>query len=94
MSSFSGDGTLAGAPDETDSVVFIPNISVTGSLFLGENAPSLIFTNTFDVPGGVITPTTPVDTVDFTFQGVRTSVFGQGAGGGTTTAASTSTTGG
>lgn len=82
MSAFNGEGFLSSSPDETNSVIFIPEISVTGSLSLTGSA-SLIFTNSFVVPGSTIVPPVPPDTVPFTFNGVRTSIFAQGSGGGT-----------
>lgn len=87
MSAFSGTGRLSGSPDETNSVVFIPEISVTGSLSIGAGA-TLIFTNTFVVPGSSVVPAVEPDYVSFSFKGVRTSIFAQGTGGTTTTTTS------
>lgn len=85
MSAFSGSGSISSAPDETNRVIFIPEISVTGSLAIGENA-NLIFTNDFVVPGSDIIPDEPAPAVDFDFEGVRTSIFAQGSGGAATAA--------
>jgi len=84
MSAFKGEGTVAGAPNETNTVVLIPDVSITGDLFIGDDV-SLVFTNVFEVPGGDLIPEDPVETATFKFSGVRTSVVAQGSGGTTPT---------
>lgn len=71
MSVFSGNGTISPAPAQTNTVVGI-NEPPTGSLVPGP-AIDVVVTN-FIIPGSSIVPS------DFTFEGVRTSVFAQGTG--------------
>jgi hypothetical protein len=66
MSAFSGSGNIAPAPTETNTVVLIQ----TNALGAGT-----IQIEPIVVPGSTIVPS------DFTFQGVRTSIFAQGQGG-------------
>jgi len=81
MSAFSGKGAIAPAPVETNTVILIQTNS--GSV----GAPvDQVTIDPFVIPGSSITPT------DFTYEGVRTSIFAQGAGGGTGTQAAASST--
>ncbi len=74
MSVFSGEGSITPAPAETNTVVLIQTNQVgTGQVLI---------TN-FVIDASAIAPT------DFTFQGVRSSIFAQGSGGTTTTTTST-----
>jgi hypothetical protein len=74
MSAFSGKGSIAPAPEETNTVILIQTNS--GSV----DAPvDQVTIEPFVIPGSSITPS------DFTYEGVRTSIFAQGAGGGTGT---------
>ncbi len=84
MSAFSGDGSISPAPAETNTVVLIQTNSNDGVIITdGDVVGSSDVTVTpFVIPGSSITPT------DFTFEGVRTSVFAQGSG---TAASATST---
>lgn len=67
MSYFSGKGQITPAPAETNTVILIQtNNSV--------NPPPPVVIEPFIIPGSAIPET------DFTFQGVRTSVFAQGSG--------------
>lgn len=70
MSYFSGKGTITPSPAEDNTVILINTNSTSGGTIVV--AP-------FTIPGSTITET------DFTFEGVRTSVFAQGSGSGTTT---------
>jgi len=74
MSAFSGKGAIAPAPVETNTVILIQTNA--GSV----DAPvDQVTIEPFVIPGSSITPS------DFTYEGVRTSIFAQGAGGGTGT---------
>lgn len=70
MSYFSGKGTITPAPEEENTVVLINT---------NNNSGGTIVIAPFTIPGSTIAET------DFTFQGVRTSVFAQGTGTTTTT---------
>jgi hypothetical protein len=76
MSAFEGDGQIAPANTETNTVIGIAQ-NTTAAVVV--NALDVVVTN-FEIPGSNIIPTT------FEFKGVRTSLFAQGSGGGTTTA--------
>ena len=80
MSYFSGKGSITPAPAETNTVILIQTNS--DSL----NPPPPVVIEPFIIPGSNITPT------DFTFEGVRTSVFAQGSGSATTTTGTSSST--
>lgn len=73
MSAFNGKGTISPAPAEDNTVVLINTNSTSGGTVV--IAP-------FTIPGSTIVET------DFTFEGVRTSVFAQGSGSTTTTTSS------
>jgi hypothetical protein len=84
MSVFSGKGHIAPAPIETNTVILIQTNN-SGAVF-GNNVnvqSSDVTVTPFIIPGSAITAT------NFTFEGVRTSIFAQGAGGQGTAAAST-----
>ncbi|HEY8899882.1 MAG TPA: hypothetical protein VIM61_05680 [Chthoniobacterales bacterium] len=78
MSAFRGKGNITPAPAETNTVVLIQTNSNDNSLVIVDNGSSLntedVTVTPFIIPGSAITPT------DFTFEGVRTSVFAQGSG--------------
>jgi hypothetical protein len=84
MSAFQGHGNIAPAPSETNSIVLIQTNNGNG-IVVGDNVnvqSSDVTVTPFIVAGSNITPT------DFTFEGVRTSIFAQGSGGQVGTAAS------
>ena len=90
LSAFSGDGQITSAPSETNTILFVPDISVTGSLAIGDGA-TLVFTNQFVVPGGSLDADPAVVPNFYTFQGVRNSTIAQGSFTGGTTAAGSTT---
>lgn len=69
MSAFSGKGNVAPAPVETNTVILIQTNS--GNFNLSTNEVTI---DPFVIPGSSIAPT------NFTFEGVRTSIFAQGTG--------------
>jgi len=76
MSAFQGHGNIAPAPSETNSIVLIQTNNNDGIIITTGNVTSSDVTVTpFIVAGSNITPT------NFTFEGVRTSIFAQGSGG-------------
>jgi hypothetical protein len=77
MSVFSGDGKITPSPLETNTVVGINQ---------GAIDPIVVVVVPFTIPGSAIPET------DFTFQGVRTSIFAQGSGSSSTSTTSSSTT--
>lgn len=82
MSAFRGKGNITPAPAETNTVVLIQTND--SGIIIADNAnvqSSDVTVTPFTIPGSSITPT------EFTFEGVRTSVFAQGSG----TAASATT---
>ncbi len=85
LSSFSGDGQVTSAAAETNTVIFIPDVSITGNSIVPDN---LVFTNSFVIPGGNLQPDPTVIPNPFTFQGVRSSVIAQGTATGAGTATS------
>jgi hypothetical protein len=91
MAAFQGKGNITPAPTETNSIVLIQTNSDNG---IFDFNPAVVTTNgsvqssdvtvtPFVVSGSNITPT------NFTFEGVRTSIFAQGSGGTIGTAAQT-----
>jgi len=85
MAAFQGDGNIAPAPTETNSIVLIQT-NGGNDLVVGDNVnvqSSDVTVTPFVVSGSNITPT------NFTFEGVRTSIFAQGSGGTVGTAAQT-----
>lgn len=81
MSAFNGNGAVTGAPNETNTVIVIPDPSTA---VISGAQPAVTITN-FIVPGGSLDPDPDASQYKFTFEGVRTSVTAQGSGGGTTT---------
>lgn len=85
MAAFNGNGKVSPAPLETNTVVLIQTNNFNSSIILVDSNSSLgqnggVTVTPFVIPGSSIPDT------DFTFEGVRTSVFAQS----TTTAAPTS----
>ncbi len=86
MSYFNGTGTVNPSPVETNTIVLIQTNN--NSAVFGDNInvqSSDVTVTPFVIPGSSITPT------DFTFEGVRNSVFAQGSGGAATTTTTTAT---
>jgi hypothetical protein len=84
VSAFQGDGTIGPAASETNTVIFIPDLSDFDFIGIGTNS-NIIFTTSFVLPGS------DIDEIQFTFNGIRTSTI---AGAGTTSAALTPTANG
>ncbi len=88
MSAFNGKGHITPAPVETNTVILVQTNENNGIVVAGNgssiNSDDVTITP-FVIPGSSITPT------NFTFEGVRTSIFAQAAGG-QTAAATTPTT--
>ncbi len=72
MSAFSGTGNIGPAKAEDINIVAIAENTAEVTL-----APPIVVTN---VP--ITIPASTIASADFTFEGVRTSVFAQGSGGG------------
>ncbi|MDD5198685.1 MAG: hypothetical protein PHC88_02695 [Terrimicrobiaceae bacterium] len=77
LSAFNGKGNISPAPAETNTVVLVNTNS--GSVFVDSGGGGTVIIDPFIIPGSSIVPT------DFTFEGVRTSVFAQGTGTGAAT---------
>ncbi len=79
MSAFSGTGQITSAPNETNTIVFVPDVQID-DLFIGVGGEvSLVFTNSFVVPGGSLEPDPNSVPIEFSFEGVRNSVIAQGS---------------
>jgi hypothetical protein len=83
MAAFNGNGKVTPAPVETNTVILIQTNNLNDSLVIVDSNSSLasqdVTVTPFVIPGSSIPPT------DFTFEGVRTSVFAQATGTVTTT---------
>jgi hypothetical protein len=89
MAAFNGKGTIGPAPTETNTVVLIQTNNFNDALIIVDSNSSLsqdVTVTPFVVNGSNITQS------NFTFEGVRTSVFSQGSGVASTTAGSTAPT--
>jgi hypothetical protein len=78
MAAFNGKGNISPSPEETNSVILIQTNNVSDALVIVDsnssvNSQSVVVSN-FVIPGSNIADT------DFTFEGVRTSVFAQSSG--------------
>ncbi len=74
LSAFSGTGAITGAPDEQNTIIFIPDNQ--DSIFADNQFVSV--TN-FTVPGSDLTPDPNLVEIPFSFEGVRNSVVAQGS---------------
>jgi hypothetical protein len=93
MAAFNGKGQITPAPEETNTVILIQTNNLNDALIIVDSNSSLasddVTVTPFVIPGSNITPT------EFTFEGVRTSVFAQSTGsasGATSNTSSGSTT--
>jgi hypothetical protein len=86
MAAFNGKGNISPAPEETNTVILIQTNNVNDALVIIDSNSSLasqdVTVTPFVIPGSNITPT------DFTFEGVRTSVFAQSTGSDSTASTS------
>jgi hypothetical protein len=86
MAAFNGKGNISPSPQETNTVILIQTNNVNDALIIIDSNSSLasqdVTVTPFVIPGSNITPT------DFTFEGVRTSVFAQSTASDTATASS------
>jgi hypothetical protein len=75
MAAFNGKGNISPSPEETNTVILIQTNNINDALVIIDSNSSLasqdVTVTPFVIPGSNITPT------DFTFEGVRTSVFAQ-----------------
>jgi len=76
MAAFNGNGKVTPAPVETNTVILIQTNNFTDAIIVVDSntASQDVTVTPFVIPGSSIPPT------DFTFEGVRTSVFAQATG--------------
>lgn len=89
MAAFNGKGTIGPAPTETNTIVLIQTNNFNNALIVVDSNSSLsqdVTVTPFVVNGSNITPS------NFTFEGVRTSVFAQSTGVASTTSGETAPT--
>ena len=89
MAAFNGKGKVTPAPEETNTVILIQTNNFNDAIIVVDSNSTLgsqdVTVTPFVIPGSSIPPT------DFTFEGVRTSVFAQATSAGPANNTSTTT---